>query len=107
MNEEKKDGDIAHDEFSDSVHISYDDFMALGDYEKTAVLFKRQEYIISKIAKIEEISHKLDDMFGGVKPLLDKIPTDAIKEKANAFFGKFKKSEVVSPDMKNCVNTKD
>ncbi len=72
--------------------INIKEFEELTQPEQNKVLAERYNNIIDKFEKIDKLEQKIDQVFNKIKPLVDKIPTELIKEKASTILSKFRKN---------------
>lgn len=71
--------------------INTKDFTSKSIEEQNLILANNYNNLAEKFEKIEKLNKTIEESYNKIKPLLEKIPTTAIKEKASSLFGKFKK----------------
>lgn len=61
--------------------------------EQINIIAEQQNNILKKIKRIEEIEQKFEEFHSKIKPILEKFPTAAFKDKTTFLFNKFKKNK--------------
>lgn len=72
--------------------INIKEFEKLTQPEQNKVLAESYNSIIDKFEKIDKLEQKIDQGLNKIKPLVDKIPTELIKEKASTILSRFRKN---------------
>lgn len=73
--------------------ITKEEFAELSMQEQNMLLFERQERIIGKINKLDELDKAFTDFTNKVKPILDKFPTEKLKSLKDGFLSKISKNK--------------